>query len=72
MTNVESEVKTPVDLVKQEKERLLVLVLKNRAKMVSDYKNTIRHTGGLLTTSMTYAYSKGINDILKLLTKETK
>lgn len=46
------------------------VLLKQRDSMTSDYKNTIKHTGGLLTASMTYAYSKGIDDAMKLIQKE--
>lgn len=64
------EVKEHTDAEK-EKQRLLILLHKEAPAMVADYKSMIRHTGGLLTTSMTYAYSKGLNDALKLLTKDT-
>lgn len=47
-----------------------MLLLKNRDSMTADYRNTIKHTGGLLTSSMAYAYSKGINDAMKLIQKE--
>lgn len=56
----------------KEKERILTLILKSSNPMVSDYKNTIKHVGGLLTNSMVFAYAKGIQDTLKLLTKEEK
>lgn len=56
----------------KEKQRLVTLILTKAINMTNDYKSTIKHTGGLLTSSMTYAYSKGINDIVKLLTKEEK
>lgn len=56
----------------KEKERILTLILKNSNPMVSDYKNTIKRVGGLLTSSMVFAYAKGIQDTLKLLTKEEK
>lgn len=59
-----------VDKAKAEKERLLILILKNAMPLTQDYKNLIKHTGGLLQTSMGYAYSKGIQDVIKLLTKE--
>jgi hypothetical protein len=69
--------RAPKEEIKQtdaEKEllRLQVKFLKNRASMASDYKNTIKHTGGLLSQSMTFAYAKGLNDAFKLLTKEEK
>lgn len=52
-----------------ERLRLTTLILKERESMISDYQNTIRHTGSLVTSSMGYAYSKAISDIFKLLTK---
>lgn len=55
---------------KQEKERLLMVILKNAGTMTQDYKNLINHTGGLLKSSMGYAYAKGIQDVIKLLTTE--
>lgn len=57
------------DVAKTEKERLLVLLLKNSAQMTAEYRILIKNTGGLLTNSMVYAYSKGINDAIKLLTR---
>lgn len=60
------------DLAKAEKERILTLIFKNAMPLTQDYKNLIKHTGGLLQTSMSYAYSKGIQDVIKLLTKEEK
>jgi hypothetical protein len=39
-------------------------------QMVTDYKNTIKQNGGLLTQSMVYAYSKGLNDAIKVILKE--
>lgn len=67
-----TEVKLPTtkDPATEEKNRLLALIIREREDMVSRYKNTIKHTGSLLTESMTYAYSKGISDIIKLLVKE--
>jgi nitrate reductase NapAB chaperone NapD len=56
--------------ISKERERLILKLVSNSAHMAADYKNTIKHTGGLLTASMVYAYSKGLNDALKLLTKE--
>lgn len=58
------------DLVKAEKERLLILLMSNSARMAAEYKQLVKPTGGLLTNSMVYAYSKGLNDALKLLTKD--
>ena len=65
-----TEKTTVEDAAKKEKERIMVLILKNSQDMTIKYRNLIKSKGGLLTESMTYAYSKGINDILKLITKE--
>ncbi len=54
----------------QEKQRLLTIILKNAMPMTQLYKNMLKSQGGLLQSSMGYAYSKGIQDVIKLLTKE--
>jgi hypothetical protein len=54
----------------KEKERILTFLFQAAQNMVSDYKNTIKHTGSVLTASMTYAYNKGVYDTIKLLAKE--
>lgn len=56
--------------VKAEKLRLVNLLFSKSQIMTADYKNTIKHTGGLLTSSMTYAYSRALADAVKLLTKD--
>ena len=38
--------------------------------MVEEYRALIKHTGGMLTAPMGFAYAKGINDTLKLIAKE--
>lgn len=55
-----------------ERHRVLMLILKDQTHMTSDYRETVRHTGGLLTKSMAAAYSRGIHDVLLLLTKTNK
>lgn len=69
-----TDTKAPTDPIaeatKKEKERILTLLLSKAAPMASDYRQLIKHTGGLIETSMTYAYSKGIQDVIKLLIKE--
>lgn len=62
---------TEAEIRSQEKQRILLLIIKSGMNMTNDYKGTIKHTGGLLVTSMGYAYSKGIQDVIKLLSKET-
>lgn len=58
------------DAVSKEKTRLLEKMLNARETKILDYKNTIKHTGGLLTNSMVFAYTKCFSDVLKVLTKE--
>ncbi len=70
MTEEKEETKPNLTLL--EKQRIVMLIITNGMRMTEDYKNTIKRTGGLLTSSMTYAYSKGIQDVIKLLTKESK
>lgn len=59
------------DLAKAERQRLIKLVFDNSTEMTTKYKTNIHHTGSLLSASMTYAYSKALNDVIKLLMKET-
>jgi hypothetical protein len=47
--------------------RIMTLLISNRAKMAADYRNTIKKNGSLLTNSMSYAYSKGLEDAFKLI-----
>ncbi len=56
----------------EEKVRLLTKLLKGRNYAVLDYKSTIKHTGGLLTVSMGYAYAKGFEKAIQILTNEDK
>lgn len=53
----------------KEQIRLVTELLKNRDSMVAEYRALIKHSGGLLTNSMVFAYSKGINDTIKLASK---
>ena len=63
---------TPEEIQAKEKQRIVTLIVTKGLNMTQDYKNTIKYTGGLLSTSMGYAYSKGIQDVIKLITKEEK
>jgi hypothetical protein len=56
--------------VKAEKTRLMTLFLENRESAVADYKISIKHTGGMLTQSMIYAYIQGLNTAFKLFNKK--
>lgn len=64
------EVKEPKTLKDNPKFALVQALWDKKDSMILDYKNTIKHTGSLVTASMTYAYSKALLDAIKLLTKE--
>lgn len=49
-----------------------VLLFENKDKLVATYRQNVAYTGAYLSTSMAYAYAKGINDAIKLLIKENK
>lgn len=55
--------------IRDERTRVLTQVLRRQNHMVAEYRLLIKSTGGLLTNSMVYAYSKGINDTFKLIAK---
>lgn len=51
----------------QEHIRIMTLLVSNRAEMAAKYRALIKQNGSLLTESMTYAYSKGLEDAFKLI-----
>lgn len=61
---------TPKDLIGDEQLRLAAKLYNDAQFMTQQYKALIQHTGGLVTSSMVYAYSKGIQDAIKLILKE--
>lgn len=65
------ETKT-VDPAAAERQRLLQVIFNKKDDMILEYKTLIKHTGSLVTGSMGYAYSKAINDIIKLISKENQ
>lgn len=56
--------------VEAERNRLAGLLFHKSVEMTNDYKTLLRHTGGLLTASMVFAYSKAWNDAIKLILQE--
>lgn len=58
----------PVELT--EGQKLVQFLLGKSQNMAKDYKNTIKHTGSLVSASMAFAYQKAIIDITSLLIKE--
>jgi hypothetical protein len=65
-----SEMPKQPDPAEVERTRLAELLFTRAIHMTNEYRALIRPTGGLLTTSMVYAYNKGIQDSIKLLLKE--
>lgn len=57
-------------LKSEEKFRLLELLFNNQNLMTAEYKQLVRHTGGIVAGSMTVAYSRAINDVIKFFLKE--
>lgn len=55
--------------VQRENVKLLTQLLKRQQSAASDYRQLMKHTGGLIATSMTMAYSKGMNDTFKFVAK---
>ena len=60
------------DINQSEALRLATLLHKATPDLIAEYRVLIRHTGGFLSSSMSYAYAKGLSDALKLITKEIK
>lgn len=55
------------------KKKLLALYATTAEKMgpkIEDYKWLMKHTGGLMSKSMSIAYQKGVSDTLQQLLKE--
>ena len=59
-----------VEAVREEKTRLITKLSSEAPHLASKYKQQVKHTGGMLSTSMCYAYEKGILYAIKTLTKE--
>ena len=70
MSEVKLNTPTEQDVLGTERTRLAALLFEKSVEMTNDYKTLIKHTGGLLSASMTFAYSKAWNDAIKLILKE--
>ncbi len=69
----QNETKLPkpeTDPIETERVRLAQLLFDAAPFLAAEYKSLIKHTGGLLTNSMVYAYSKGLQDAIKTILKE--
>ena len=55
----------------EERNRVLTMIFTNKEIMTAEYKQLIKHTGSLVAGSMAIAYSRAINDIIKLILKES-
>jgi hypothetical protein len=73
VTKQELSVKEQIkQAIKAERESILMALMRELAPSASDYKGTIKHTGGLLTQSMTAAFTKGYQTAFKVITKMDK
>jgi len=66
----EEEKKLKKDGSLEERQRLLKKIFDKKEIMSAEYKVLIAHTGSLVASSMTVAYSRAINDIIKLIFEE--
>lgn len=69
-TKAKQEEENKNTLLAAERVRLSEKLYKRVPFLSNDYKNLIKHTGGLLTSSMTYAYTKGLQDAVTFILKE--
>lgn len=69
--NISSEEKELKNKYAQgEKNRLLGRLFAKKDLMTAEYAQLIKHTGNIVSTSMTVAYSRALNDVIKFLLKE--
>jgi hypothetical protein len=66
------EVKPVEDTHKTVMLRIVANLYKEIPILVAEYKIQVKHTGGLLSTSMSFAYAKGLSDAIKQIQKEIK
>lgn len=71
------QVKTEAPEQKEEKKAATVLdycleLQQARPQMVAEYKKLVHYTGNLVSTSMAYAYAKGISDATKFIFNKGK
>lgn len=57
---------------KEARSQLLSTIFGDKERLTAEYKQLVRHTGGLVSGSMAVAYSRAINDVIKLILKESK
>lgn len=75
MSQNETNIELPapkLDLIATEQTRLAELIFKKAPFMTAEYRILQKHTGGLVSQSMAYAYNKGLQDAIKLILKENK
>lgn len=58
--------------INKERIRIMTLILNESETMVTKYKKQMSYVGGMLSTSMSIAYAKGLSDAFKLITQENK
>ena len=68
--STEAAVETKEETGKELKARLLTLLITETPNLTQKYAKLIGYVGGLLSTSMTVAYAKGLSDAAKLINQE--
>lgn len=73
MSDVKEAIETPKEKTPQQvRAELAGLLFQKSTGMAAEYKQLIRHTGGLMSQSMVVAYTRGINDVIKLILKQNE
>jgi hypothetical protein len=72
--STETELPLPpkTNILAEERTRLAGEIFKKTPYMAAEFKVLIKHTSGLLQQSMVHAYTKALNDAVKLILKENK
>lgn len=65
----QAELTAKEDGAREERSRLLANIFGDKERLTMEYKQLVRHTGGLVSGSMAVAYSRAINDVIKLILK---
>lgn len=72
MSQSEPKVEATKDPAEVERLRLAKKLFDDSQFMAQQYKALIQHTGGLVTSSMVYAYGRGLQDAIKLILQENE
>lgn len=59
------------DPATEERQRILQMLFRDKERMTVEFSKVVHYTGSLVTGSMKVAYSRAINDVIKLILKES-